>query len=409
MHDQILTPKMFSVFNGTITPEKSKSIANRVLVLQALSQNKFSIDSPGNSEDVKLMINALQGNTKEVNAGMAGTVLRFLTAGFSLLPGKRLLTGSKRLKQRPLAPLTSALQQLGSEIKFKEKPGFAPLEITGKPLSGGKIIIDASISSQFISALMLMGPFLKKGIEIGLMGKQVSNSYVKLTAGIMKQLGFSVDFREEKILIPPGKPENKLFKIEADWSAAAYWLAFIALVPHAEIRLQGLDRNSLQGDSEILKPLLDFGVITHWENGELKVKHQASVALPKLFKYDFTQMPDQAQTFAFLCAALGIDAELSGLKTLKGKETDRIAAIENELKKLGLNVVSDENSLKINGKITTKNASISTYNDHRMAMSGALIGTRIPVKIENPGVVAKSYPDFWKHLAMLTSEPAIEF
>jgi 3-phosphoshikimate 1-carboxyvinyltransferase len=398
-----LSPKNFLSFKGTITPEKSKSIANRVLLLQALSGNAFSTDFSGNSDDVKLMQAALINNTSVIDAGLAGTVLRFLTAGFSVMPGKHLLTGSERLKQRPLKQLTDSLIQLGAEIQFKGKQGFAPLLISGKKLTGGKIRIDASVSSQFISALMMIGPFLKRGLEIELEGESVSGAYLILTQGIMQQLGFEVKISSNKILIRPGEPKNQVFKIEADWSAAAYWLAFVALTPQSEITLQGLFENSLQGDSGVLPLFREFGVDINWKNGDLVAKHNPSVTLPKSFKYDFTQMPDQAQTFAFLCAALGIEAELTGLQTLKHKETDRIVALQTELEKLGINVQSDSNSIKLNGKITAREAIIKTYDDHRMAMAGALIGTQIPIKIENPDVVSKSYPGFWKDLDSMSN------
>ena len=398
MHYLNLKPKQFSSFKGTITLEKSKSIANRVLLLQALSNNAFLVDYPGNSDDVKLMQLALNNNSGLIDAGMAGTVLRFLTAGFSIMPGKRILTGSDRLKQRPLNYLTNALTELGAALNYKEKIGFAPIEINGKQLEGGKIKINASISSQFISALMLIGPYLKKGIEIDLIGKKVSNSYLKLTQGIMKQLGFEVEFNSKKILIKPGKPRKKIFKIEADWSAAGYWLAFVALIPNAEVNLKGLFEKSLQGDHKVMELFRLFGVETLWQNKELVAKHNSLMIKPQSFKYDFTQMPDQAQTFAFLCAAIGIKAELTGLETLKLKETDRIVALHTELEKLGLKVESNGHSIRLSGKITATKATLSTYDDHRMAMAGALIASQIPVEIENPDVVSKSYPDYWKDL-----------
>ena len=379
-------------------PEKSKSIANRVLLLQALSGNEFTTDFIGNSDDVKLMQAALNNSSGLIDAGMAGTVLRFLTAGFSIMPGNRVLTGAERLKQRPLNHLTDALIELGAEIRFKEKQGFAPLEITGKQIEGGKIKIDASVSSQFISALMLIGPYLKDGLEIELLGKTVSNSYLELTQGIMQQLDFEVEFNSNKILVKRGGPIKQVYKIEADWSAAAYWLAFVALIPNAEISLEGLFENSLQGDCKVLELLHQFGVEINWKDDKLIVKHNSLIVKPKTFKYDFTQMPDQAQTFAFLCAAMGIEAELTGLQTLKHKETDRIIALHTELEKSGIDVNSDSNSITLKGKITAKEATLKTYEDHRMAMAGALIATQIPVRIENPDVVSKSYPDFWKHL-----------
>lgn len=403
MQYQNLYPKQFTLFKGSITPEKSKSIANRVLLLQALTGNEFSIDNPGNSDDVRLMQAALKNKDGLIDAGMAGTVLRFLTAGFSIMPGIRILTGSERIKQRPLNHLTNALTKLGAKLKFTEKIGFAPIEINGYPLEGGKVKIDSSVSSQFISALMLIGPFLIEGLEIELVGKTVSNSYIELTSGIMRQLGFIVEFNSNKVLIKPGKPKTQNFKIEADWSAAAYWLAFVALIPNAEITLKGLFQDSLQGDSEVLAILQQFGVLTSWDNDELIAKNNPSFVKPKFFEYDFTQMPDQAQTFAFLCAAMSIEAEFTGLQTLKHKETDRIVALQKELEKLGLVVESNDHSIKLSGKITAKRVSLSTYNDHRMAMAGALIATQIPIIIENPDVVSKSYPDFWSHLSIMNN------
>ena len=244
---------------------------------------------------------------------------------------------------------------------------------------------------------------MKKGLEIELMGERVSGTYIKLTQGIMQQLGFEVEFVSNRILIHPGVAKKQVFEIEADWSAVAYWCAFVAIIPHSEIKLKGLQENSLQGDKGVLSLFRKFGVETSWANGDLLVKHNPSLPRIAKFKYDFTPMPDQAQTFAFLCAALGIEAELTGLKTLKLKETDRIVALHTELEKLGIKVQSDLNSIKLKGKITAKEAFLSTYNDHRMAMAGALIATQIPVRIENPDVVSKSYPQFWKHLTELSA------
>lgn len=398
-----LSPDMFSSFKGQIHLEKSKSIANRVLLLQALSDKSFSIDDIGNSEDALIMKKALESNETEVNLGMAGSALRFLCAGFCVLPGAKIVTGDQRLKERPIRPLLEALQKLGASISYIENEGFLPVLINGGKMKGGSIEIEQSVSSQFVSALMLIAPFLPEGIRINRIGKLNSEAYVVMTAELMKAMNYKVEIEGNEIYIPPSKTNIRTVKIEADWSAAAYWMAFVVLVLDAKVRLIGLNENSVQGDRRMLDIMNQFSLGYYWEDEDLVLYHDQNKKNPLKVDYDLSDIPDQAQTIAFMCACLGIEANLHGLETLSFKETDRIDALYKELTKLGLSVSKGKGAISIQGKIKVYEARVESYNDHRMAMAGSLLGTRIDVVLEDPDVVAKSYPDFWKDLQALTS------
>jgi 3-phosphoshikimate 1-carboxyvinyltransferase len=399
-----LGPADFNVFKGDIKICSSKSLANRALLIQALSSYSFMISNLNDSDDVRIMEEALKSKSHEIDLGMAGTAMRFLSAGFSILKGKRILKGDPRLHDRPIKALVEALKKLGAKISYLEADGKLPIAIEGTDLIGGDIMIEQDQSSQFVSALMLIAPFLKKGLSIKRPEIKRSESYIQLTKDLMEDLGFALSVSEDEIIIPPAKPSVKHYEVEGDWSAAAYILSLIILIPNSTVSIHGLHEESAQGDKEILLVLKKLGLEFQWMDNILIAKNDESIKIPNKLAVDCTNMPDQAQTIAFLCAALGVEAELSGLETLSFKETNRIQAISIELQKAGLKIESSMNSISIKGRISHEELIISTYNDHRMAMSATLLATKINVKIENPDVVSKSYPNFWNDLEKLTSE-----
>lgn len=349
------------------------------------------------------MQSALRSTDNSINLGMAGTAFRFLTAGFSIISGRRIINGHDRLKERPIGPLVDALRELGASINYLEKEGFLPLEIEGGKIEGDYIEIDQKQSSQFVSALMMIGPFLPNGLRIKRRSDLRSEPYVKLTNCVMNDLGYSVQIDGEEIRIKKSNSKVDSYSIESDWSAASYWFGFVALLPNANVTLKGLKKNSCQGDKVMLDILSQFNLSYRWNNEDLHLSNTNLNAYPKVFKYDCSDIPDQAQTLAFLCAALGVEMELSGLETLKYKETNRIEALQVELNKLGLTIQTTDSTLKMSGVINVDSVQISTYNDHRMAMAASLLGTRIDTVIENPNVVSKSYPRFWDDLKRLTT------
>lgn len=383
----------------------SKSISNRLLMIRAISELPIHFRNLSDSEDTILLAKALgQVNGKKsgtVNVNHAGTDMRFLTAHLSVKEGEWIVTGSERMKQRPISELVNALKGLGADITYLEKEGFPPLKIRGKKLKGGKIEIDGSISSQFISALMLVAPALGEELEINLKGNIVSVPYIKMTSELLKLFGVYVTFNGKKIIVSPAPFSmlNDQFLVESDWSAASYWFNLVALSKGSEVELKFLDKISLQADSILPELYSKLGVITEFiEKGILLRNKQINL---EQFEYDFTDCPDIAQTIAVTCFGLGIKAHLTGLQTLKIKETDRIFALKTELEKLGAIIEATDNSLKMTppSDFSIKNPMISTYNDHRMAMSFAPLAIKFPgLKIENPDVVEKSYPAFWDDL-----------
>ena len=383
----------------------SKSISNRLLMIRAVSGLSIHYKNLSDSEDTILLAKALgqiQGKKSgTVNIQHAGTDMRFLTAHLAVKEGEWIVTGSDRMKQRPISELVNALKEMGADISYLEKEGFPPLKINGKKLYGGRIEIDGSISSQFISALLLIAPSLGDELEIILKGNVVSLPYIKMTVELLKLFGVFVSFNNKKIVVSPA-PFNMLndqFLVESDWSAASYWFNMVALAKNAEIELKFLDKFSLQADSILPEMYSKLGVRTEFIEKGICIRGRQNVV--EEFEYDFTNCPDIAQTIAVTCLGLGIKAHLTGLQTLKIKETDRIRALKTELEKLGATIEATNDSLKIYppSQIIVKNPVVSTYNDHRMAMSFAALAIKCPgLKIENPDVVNKSYPAFWDDL-----------
>ncbi len=383
-------------FTGEVELPISKSIANRYQIIAALA--KLDLKLPNSlPEDVKVLRDVLSSNSAEINIGMAGTAMRFLTAYYSTQEGKTVeLTGDERMKQRPISELVTVLRELGAEIEYSEKYGFPPLKIVGKKLKGGKVEISASVSSQYVSALMMIGPMMQNGLEIQLKGKVLSRPYIDLTVSSMQNCGVEVGFDGRTISIPSGKYSISKIELEADWSAASYFYALAAAKPNSKLLLKGLHLNSAQGDSVLVDWFEKMSVSSTQKENGVEVRSSDKIDFPS--ELDFTNHPDLAQTFAFVAATLGKELKLTGLDNLRLKETDRVAALKTELQKLGVTVTVEGNAMTVSGSISAETACIKTYNDHRMAMSASILSAIIPTEVENEDVVAKSFPLFWDEL-----------
>ena len=393
--------------HATVTITGSKSETNRALLLQALYPN-ISVENSSNSDDSEVMLQALSQNTDSqiINVHHAGTAMRFLTAYFAIQPKSEvILTGSERMKERPIKILVEALQQLGAEIYYEEKEGFPPIKIIGKKITHNKVSIPANVSSQYISALLLIAPKLENGLELTLEGTITSIPYIKMTLALLEEIGVETSFIENKITVKPLQTINsKRITVESDWSSVSYWYSIVALSKiGTQITFSRFKKNSLQGDAILTEIYKDFGVETvfntqdsitiskvnnHHENQKLQSK-----------TYNLISSPDIAQTIAVTCFGLGLGCHLTGLHTLKIKETDRLEALKNELSKLGANVsiTHDSFTLKSSNEINP-NSCIKTYQDHRMAMAFAPLALKTNLMIEEAEVVSKSYPAFWDDL-----------
>ena len=387
---------------GKLNITGSKSETNRLLLLQAFIPG-FKIKNKSNSEDSKLMSAALRSKDEIINVNHAGTAMRFLTAYFSQIDGREvLITGSKRMQERPIKILVDALNSIGADIRYDKKNGYPPLRIRGKKLEGGLVTLPANISSQFISALIMLGPFVEKVIELKLTGEITSKSYIKMTLSLLERFGIQAKFEGQTIKVEFNNSPKKIDQIvESDWSSASYIFSIVALSKESEILLKTFKSKSLQGDSVILKIYKKLGVSSFFNGNELLLKKENS-KLPKKIYYDLSNSPDIAQTITVTCFGLGIECELVGLHTLKLKETDRLFALYTELKKLGANIIVTDKSLYLSSNSSfINNCSIATYDDHRMAMAFAPLSLKVPLSIQDPSVVSKSYPDFWNDLIQL--------
>ena len=383
---------------GSITITGSKSESNRLLILKALYPD-LEISNLSNSDDTQVTLKALKNNESIVDIHHAGTAMRFLTAFFSVKPNSKVvLTGSSRMQDRPIELLVEALRSLGAEIEYVNKKGFPPLKITGKKIDVSQVALPANISSQYISALMLIAPSLKNGLEIDLIGETTSIPYIKMTQTLLDNLGFKTFFNNNKIKI---SPEDKItlnqWTVESDWSSASYFYSVVAIANKSEITLESYYSESLQGDSDLVQIYKKIGVTTVFNNGSITLSKTPNFALPEALDLDLRNTPDLAQTIAVSCFGLGVDCNLTGLHTLKIKETDRLEALKVELEKLGaiISITNDSLELRFSGVIN-QNISIDTYNDHRMAMAFAPLGIKVPIVINNSEVVSKSYPGFWE-------------
>ena len=385
---------------GDLTITGSKSESNRLLIIQALYP-QIEIHNLSKSDDSKVTLEGLKSKKNVIDINHAGTAMRFLTAYFAIQPHREIvLTGSNRMQERPIKLLVEALNSLGADITYEKEPGFPPLIIRGKEISINRVSLPSNISSQYISALMLVAPALKNGLKIDLIGETTSFPYIKMTQSIMDQLGFETAFDGNQISIKSASSINiNHWKIESDWSSASYFYSIVALADRSEISLKSFFEESKQGDAALTEIYEKFGVKTTYSNGKIILSKITDFNPPNFIKLNLKNTPDLAQTIAVTCLGLNIDCKLSGLHTLRIKETNRLTALKTEIEKLGGNVKITDRSLELlnSGKIN-ENILIDTYNDHRMAMAFAPLGLRVPININNPKVVSKSYPDFWDDL-----------
>ena len=398
----IYAPK---VLDACVQLPSSKSISNRALVLHALSQG-CNANRPTNlssCDDTQVMIKAWEGNGEVIDIKAAGTAMRFLTAYLSVTPGTHVITGTERMKQRPIRILVDALRLLGAEIAYECQEGYPPLRITGKSLASRELTLAGNVSSQYISALLMIGPVLPDGLKLTLQGEIISRPYINLTLQLMKQFGAKAGWTSPCTIEVESKPyEDVPFAVEGDWSAASYWYEMLALSRDAQAKvfLKGLQAESSQGDSRGAVLFEKLGVKTSFVEGGAWIS-KCGEPVREIVE-DLVDIPDLAQTFVVTCCMMGIPFRFTGLQSLKIKETDRIVALQQELQKLGF-VVSSENDsiLYWQGErcAIEDDAVIQTYEDHRMAMAFAPACLRLPsIKIAHPEVVTKSYPEFWSHL-----------
>ena len=387
--------------NSKIIITGSKSETNRLLLLKALYPN-IVIENASNSDDSEVMNSALTSNNQTIDVHHAGTAMRFLTAYFASQESKTvLLTGSSRMKERPIKILVDALIQLGAEIEYLENDGFPPIKITGQKLIATRVSLPANVSSQYISALLLIAPSLQNGLELELIGEITSASYINMTLKLLQEIGVKTSFVGNLIIVKPKSqdPKPKTIIVESDWSSASYCYSIIALSKEGtKIELSSFKENSLQGDAVLATIYEQMGVETHFEDGKIKLIKNAKPINQNL-KLDLNCAPDIAQTIVVTAFGLGISCELTGLQTLKIKETDRLEALQNELLKLGASISITDDSLQIEPTNSiNSNQNIATYNDHRMAMAFAPLALKTNINIENAEVVSKSYPNFWSDL-----------
>lgn len=386
--------------NTAVKISGSKSETNRLLLLQALYPN-IVLENISNSDDSEVMIKALSDDVTIKDIHHAGTAMRFLTAFFAIQDEKEVvLNGSSRMKERPIKILVEALQQLDADISYDANEGFPPLRIRGRKITKNKISIKADVSSQYISALLLIAPKLENGLELTLEGNITSIPYIQMTLALLNEIGVKTSFTGNTITVAHLKSvEPKNITVESDWSSASYFYSIIALSDiGTEIRLFSYKENSLQGDSALAEIYSDFGVTTTFVGNFILLRKASKCQLPNV-SYNLNNSPDTAQTIAVTCFGLGIGCHLTGLHTLKIKETDRLEALKNELAKLGANVSVTNDSLTLEPSSDIKeNITIKTYQDHRMAMAFAPLALRTDIVIEEAEVVSKSYPDFWNDL-----------
>lgn len=386
----------------TVQLPASKSISNRVLILNALSNCSQNVQNLSGCDDTEVMLRALRVSSHQIDIKAAGTAMRFLTAYLSGTAGEWLITGTERMKNRPIKLLVDALSSLGAQIGYVDKEGFPPLRIRGKTLRGGEISLDGSVSSQYISALLMIAPRMDNGLKLHLAGDVISKPYLRLTIELMRQFGVSVCEEAHTITVPPQPYTPIPFVVESDWSAASYWYEIVALSAYAEVELSGLFRNSLQGDSAISSLFERLGVTTVFTPSGVSLRKTAH-ALPERFIHNFVDIPDMAQTLVVSCVSLGIPFCFSGLQSLKIKETDRLAALRIELRKFGFLLTERDHSvLEWNGERCEpeREPVVATYEDHRMAMAFAPMALRLEkgLKMADVEVVSKSYPSFWDDL-----------
>ena len=379
----------------------SKSISNRLLIINKIAESNFTIDNLSDADDTQILKQLLELDAKEVNCGLGGTSIRFFLAYCYLINREVILTGEQALNKRPIGPLVDALCQLGASIDYLDKDGFPPIHLKYTEKKSNEVRFDSNISSQFVSALLMIAPALPKGLIIHLPTDQVSYSYIDMTVGLMRRNGVEVEQESNRISIRSQKYIPIAYRISSDWSAVIFWIGFLAIAGKGKIVINDLKADNIQGDEAILEWINDLGISARiseedilFEKNEMPVKQE--------LQFNLINNPDLAQPLAVIGAALGIKTTLTGLSTLKHKETDRITAIANELRKCDVACLINNDTLEILGKINIANLSnivFDTYNDHRMAMSLAMLSaTGVSINLNNPEVVSKSYPQFFEEL-----------
>ena len=396
---------------GDIHLDGSKSISNRALIIRALCGKHFEVAHLSTSRDTQLMQQLLAAEGETLDAGAAGTTFRFLTAYLAARTERpRTLTGTERMKQRPIRLLVDALRKLGAHIEYLENEGYPPLRIHPPSSMGGthRLAIPADTSSQYLSALLMIAPTLPNGLELELVGNLVSRPYLDMTLRMMAHFGAAYEWAGDVVRVQPGEYQPRAFTVEADWSAASYYYALAALSERCDLRLHGLFEEGWQGDSVLPQMMRAFGVETRFEGHAAHLTKLPGAVPQPLFEWDFLPCPDLAQTLAVACGGLGTQGLFTGLETLRIKETDRIAALQNELAKVGVSLSklparfakkSGKEYFMVEGKAVVEGSPVfQTYEDHRMAMALAPLAMLGEVGIEDPEVVEKSYPRFWEDL-----------
>ena len=384
--------------NADLVLPPSKSISNRALIIQALCQPKPKLLNLSQSSDTQSLVQALQTTSKTIDIGDAGTSLRFITAYLSQKKGSYILTGSDRMKERPIGHLVEALNSIGADINYLEKDGFPPLAINGKTLEGGKLDISTSVSSQFISALLLIAPTLQKGLSLSLKGKLLSKPYIKMTLDIMKYFGIQSTWIKNTIKVESQKYIAKDLKVESDWSALAFILQIISIAKSAKVSISGLSKNSWQGDSYVLSLFKNFGIQYEFKNEKLFLSNNKDLLIGN-FNVNLIDTPDLAQAYCCSLSALSKSAKIKGLNNLKYKESHRLKALHIEFNKIGQISRYYEDTMELEASILhTPTESFNSHNDHRMAMCLAPFALLFDIKIKNIEVVNKSYPSYWNDL-----------
>jgi 3-phosphoshikimate 1-carboxyvinyltransferase len=381
----------------------SKSESNRLLILKHLFEN-IEIDNISDSDDTVVLEKGLLSNSGKVNIHHAGTAMRFLTAYFSIQENKSyVISGSNRMHDRPIKILVDALNDLGADVKYIDKTGYPPLKINGKKLNVFNVSLDAKISSQYITALILIAPSLEKGLIINLIGEITSKPYIDMSLALLNRIGVETSFINNRIEIKPvGNLNISKHYVESDWSSLSYFFSVVALSKSSEINIGTYFKNSIQGDKKLVEIYDKLGVKTIFKNNKVSLKKTRNFKLPKKLELKLNDTPDLAQTIAVTCFGLGLPCDLYGLHTLKIKETDRLLALKVELEKLGATVIITKDSLHLKKSIIIKkDIIINTYDDHRMAMAFATLGIVKPIIINNPKVISKSFPSFWSVLEKL--------
>lgn len=398
MSYQITAPRQ-PITEGLKLPS-SKSISNRALILNALSGSPYHVENLSNCDDTQVTLAAFQPSTHYIDIHAAGTAMRFLTAYLAGQEGEWFITGTARMQQRPIRLLVDALRSLGANIEYASNEGVPPLKISGKKLKGGILTLAGNVSSQYISALLMVAPYMEQGLTLTLSGEIISKPYIEMTIQLMREYGVTVDWDETIIRIAPQQYTPIAFQVESDWSAASYWYEMVSLIPNSVVELFGLQNPSTQGDAKIAEFFELLGVETQYFETGIRLVYTG--IRQKRIDLDLSNQPDLAQTLVVTCSLLNIPFRFTGLQSLKIKETDRIAALKKELSKLGYAITDKNNSiLEWDGqqKISKTVPDIDTYDDHRMAMAFAPAAILFPeLVINHPEVVSKSYPDFWNDL-----------